>query len=136
MSMITELIDRLRESADNPELDIECSLVCDGECNNLLREAADTIEELSAKLQAANMERSSNGGWISVKDRLPTKEEYIANNGLFIVSDGNRTYSEYFDVYSSMKYFGEPTMNGFRVDVCVIAWMPLPFAFKESEDKE
>lgn len=75
--------------------------------------------------------------WIPVSERLPTKEEYIANNGLFIVSDGNRTYAEYFDVYDSMKYFGEPTMNGFRVDRCVTAWMPLPEPYKaESEDKE
>ena len=69
--------------------------------------------------------------WIPVSEKLPTKEEYIANNGLFIVSDGNRTYAEYFDVYNSMKYFGEPTMNGFRVDSCVIAWMPLPKAYRE-----
>ena len=76
--------------------------------------------------------------WILVSERLPTKEEYIANNGLFIVSDGNRTYAEYFDVYNSKKYFGEPTMIGFRVDRCVIAWMPLPEAYKpqESEGKE
>lgn len=77
------------------------------------------------------------GHWIPVSEKLPTKEEYIANNGLFIVSDGNRTYAEYFDVYNSMMYFGEPTMNGFRVDRCVIAWMPLPEPYKaESEDKE
>ena len=64
--------------------------------------------------------------WIPCTKRLPTKEEYIANNGLFIVSDGDRTYAEYFDVYNSFKYFGEPTMNGFRADRCVTAWMPLP----------
>lgn len=75
------------------------------------------------------------GQWISVSERLPTKEEYIANNGLFIVFDGDRTYAEYFDVYNSKKYFGEPTMNGFRVDRYVIAWMPLPEPYKaESED--
>lgn len=62
--------------------------------------------------------------WIPVSERLPTKEEYIANNGLFIVSDGNRTYVEYFTIYKSIKCFC--TMNGFRVDRCVTAWMPLP----------
>lgn len=61
MSMITELVERLRESADNTELDMECSLACDGECNKLLREAADVIEELSAK-----SERKS-GKWIDGK---------------------------------------------------------------------
>lgn len=72
--------------------------------------------------------------WIPVSERLPNRKEYIANNGLFIVSDGNRTYAEYFDIYDSMKYFGEPTMSGFRVDRCVVAWMPLPEPYKE--DKE
>ena len=67
--------------------------------------------------------------WTLVSERLPTKEEFIANNGLFIVSDGNRTYAEYFDVYCSMR-FGEPTMSGFRVDRCVAAWMPLPPCFE------
>ena len=74
--------------------------------------------------------------WIPVSERLPTKEEYIANNGLFIVSDGNRTYAEYFDVYNSMKYFGEPTMNGFRVDRCVIAWMSLPEPYKMNKESK
>lgn len=74
--------------------------------------------------------------WISVSERLPTKEEYIANNGLFIVSDGNRTYDEYFDVYNSMKCFGEPVMNGFRVDRCITAWMPLPKPYSEVENKD
>jgi predicted RNase H-like HicB family nuclease len=74
--------------------------------------------------------------WIPVSERLPTKEEYIDNNGLFIVSDGNRTYAEYFDVYNSMKYFGEPTMNGFRVDRCVTAWMPLPKPYADKAVEE
>ncbi|MDT3387711.1 MAG: DUF551 domain-containing protein [Bacteroidota bacterium] len=68
--------------------------------------------------------------WIPVSERLPNRKEYIANNGLFIVSDGNRTYAEYFDIYDSMKYFGEPTMSGFRVDRCVVAWMPLPESYR------
>lgn len=57
------------------------------------------------------------------------------NNGLFNVSDGNRSYSEYFDIYDT-QMFGEPTMNGFRVDRVVTAWMPLPDPYKaESEDE-
>ena len=73
--------------------------------------------------------------WIPVSERLPTKEEYIANNGLFIVSDGNRTYAEYFDVYCSIR-FGEPTTSGFRVDRCVVAWMPLPKPYEPQESEE
>lgn len=72
--------------------------------------------------------------WIPVSERLPTKEEYIANSGLFIVSDGNRTYVEFFDVYSPIKYFC--TMNGFRVDRCVTAWMPLPKPYEPQESEK
>lgn len=67
--------------------------------------------------------------WIHVSERLPNHEEYIKNNGLFNVSDGNRSYSEWFDIYKR-KRFGEPTMSGFRVDYAVIAWMPLPDPYK------
>lgn len=69
------------------------------------------------------------GRWIPVSERLPNSYEYIENNGLFIVSDGNRSYSEWFDIYDK-KMFGEPTMDGFRVDRVVIAWMPLPPRFE------
>ena len=63
--------------------------------------------------------------WIPVSERLPNHDEYIKNNGLFNVSDGNRSYSEWFDIYEK-KRFGEPTITGFRVDDAVTAWMPLP----------
>ena len=92
-------------------------------------------EPLAEALDMAIKVIEQESKWIPVSERLPTKEEYIANNGLFIVSDGNRTYAEYFDVYNSMKYFGEPTMNGFRVDRCITAWMPLPEPY-ESQEKE
>lgn len=85
-------------------------------------------------IEAINYLIKEEPRWIPVSERLPTKEEYIANNGLFIVSDGNRTCAEYFDVYNSMKYFGEPTMNGFRVDRCVTAWMTLPKPYREVEE--
>lgn len=68
--------------------------------------------------------------WIPVSERLPNRDECIASNGLFIVSDGNRSYAEYFDMYNSQKYFGEPTMEGFKVDRCVTKWMPLPHCCK------
>ena len=71
--------------------------------------------------------------WIPVSERLPGHDEYIKNNGLFNVSDGNRSYSEWFDIYDKQR-FGEPTMAGFRVDYAVTAWRPLPKA-SESEEK-
>lgn len=69
--------------------------------------------------------------WIPCSERLPNEEEYRKNNGMFNVTDGNRSYSEWFDPYDK-KGFGEPTMCGFRVDRCVIAWQPLPEPYKES----
>ena len=72
--------------------------------------------------------------WIPCSERLPNHDEYIKNNGLFNVSDGNRSYSEWFDIYDKQR-FGEPTMNGFRVDYAVTHWMPLPTSYKaESEE--
>lgn len=51
MSMITELVNRLREAA----------MVMGGDSNTskLFREAADTIETLSEKVRTANMDRST-----------------------------------------------------------------------------
>ncbi len=73
--------------------------------------------------------------WIPVSERLPNHDEYIKHNGLFIVSDGNRSYSEWFDIYDKRR-FGEPTISGFRVDRCVIAWMPLPELYKAEMESE
>ena len=73
--------------------------------------------------------------WIPVSERLPNHDEYIKNNGLFIVSDGNRSYSEWYDNLYDKRRFGEPTMSGFHVDRAVTAWMPLPEPYKaESEE--
>ena len=71
--------------------------------------------------------------WVPVSERLPNGEEYIQCNGLFIVSDGDRAYAEYFDIYDK-KCFGEPVMHGFRADRAVTAWMPLPEPWKGGEE--
>lgn len=49
------------------------------EVSKLLKNAADTIESLSAKLQSANMEQTAAdcGGWILCKNRLPETLEYM-----------------------------------------------------------
>lgn len=64
MSMISKQIDDLRAYAKDRK----------GELAKLVSDAADTIEMLSAKLSAANMERSAryyHGGWIPCSERLP-----------------------------------------------------------------
>lgn len=129
MSMITELVERLRKNSASLEITFSTA--------ENLREAADTIEELSAKLQAANMERSSqyyNGGWIPCSERLP--EEY----GEYICTMSNGNVEECGFVPSDEKGLipGWATCeaDGFRkLDYQdIIAWMPLPQPYKEREE--
>lgn len=83
------------------------------------------MDKVEARKYCEAIEDMEHGGWILCGERLPNDAEYNKCNGQFIVTDGNRVYSEYFDKYDRKK-FGEPTMEGFRVDRCVIAWQPLP----------
>lgn len=71
MSMLSELTDTLERHG----WDIAESDMC---LSGLLREAAETIKDLSAKLAAANMERSIqyfNSGWIPVSERMPEEHD-------------------------------------------------------------
>ena len=61
-------------------------------------------------------------GWIPCSVRLPNREEYLKDDGRFIVTDGNRVYQDLFDVYDGQFEFSH-TMHE---DRCVIAWMPFP----------
>lgn len=68
MSMIDEQINKLREISHSLEL---FPIHDFSETSRAIREAADTIETLSAKLAAENMERSEayyNNGWIYCGD--------------------------------------------------------------------
>lgn len=68
-SMISEQVNELREIASSYK---------HGGLSPILSKAAGTIEVLSAKLDAKNMERSDRyygGGWVACdKDNLPDKE--------------------------------------------------------------
>lgn len=88
----------------------------------VIAEAADIIESLSAKMQAANME--NGGGWIAILERLPTKEESIKNDNRFILDDGNRRYEGCFDYIE--KRFVRFNCDGMQTDKCVIAWREMP----------
>lgn len=112
MSMISEQVKGLREIAKN---------FSEWEYNrfyDIISQAADTIESLSAKPAAANMEKSDDyygGGWISCEDRLPDKDDIVLIDtgiGYFEIAtysgDGKTFYTE--ECGSS----------------CPIAWQPLP----------
>ena len=125
MSMITELVQELREKAFFRTAD---------NVYNLLDKAADTIEELSAKLQSANMERSSqyyNGGWIPCEDRLPE----ITVNDMF--SEDVLTVLKWHDediTYNVGWYNKTGSWNEDNKNCKVIAWMPLPEPYKPQKD--
>ncbi len=59
MSMLSEQVKELREMSIRQRNNAKVSGKVFFEIENALSEAADTIEALSAKLQAANMDRSS-----------------------------------------------------------------------------
>lgn len=68
---ISEQVKELRELANSKEFEMHEPVTYGfyGKIKSKLLKAADTIETLSAKLQAENMEDC--GGWISCKERLP-----------------------------------------------------------------
>ena len=103
----------------------------------LLKEAADTIEALSANL--ADMERSADDcgvGWIKCKDRLPTEKECGDYRGHFLVTvyanKHTTMYMEYEYTTVRGKEVGRWIWND-RVNIPweVIAWQPLPEPYHE-----
>lgn len=78
MGMISELLKKLKDSS------YVYKVGGYPEASKLFLEAADTIEALSAKLQAANTERSDRyygGGWITVDENNLPKGEVLGCNG-------------------------------------------------------
>lgn len=115
MSMITEQVKSLRRAADFRHT------IGDYMTAGLHREAADTIEALSEKVRAANMERSTayyNGGWIPVSERLPEKDD------LYLICFDDGEYDLVYFCKGAFSYSG------------VIAWLPLPEPYREDGDTE
>ncbi len=134
MSLISKQIDELRAYAKDRK----------GELAKLINDAADTIEELSAKLHASNMERSSqyyNDGWIPCSERLPEKYgQYLVT---FIPSAGTlwtrvliARYSDLMGIAKPNFHIGNVGKNDFaNITEQVTAWMPLPEPYKPKENK-
>lgn len=120
MSLISEQVKELRDVAEyGATFDV---------VKKTLLEAADTIEALSAKLSAANMERSERyygGGWVSVNDRLPEEDESVlvsfeewSGKTAFLNDDGEWIESS----------TGNPILD------FVTAWQYLPPKYNPNED--
>lgn len=132
MSMITELVDRLKKYA-------RFSRATNPSWSEAMQEAATTISDISAKLQAAMMERSSqyyHGGWIPCDDRLPEEDtpviaQWQVRDEVYI---DILTYDCARHEWRAWKGCGSPSR---KVD----AWCPIPKAYRpekegESDDRE
>lgn len=126
MSMITEQIKSLREAAN---------IWYEFKVSDLLNKAADTIEQLAAKVRAANMERSTayyNGGWIPVKERLPENKTYVL---VTIGIPGRQPHAR--SGWYQDGFFHNDNGDVWRAtDIEVKAWMPLPEPYREDGDTE
>ena len=116
MSAISELTDRLRLFAIRTEMTYPF-------LSRSMKQAADTIEELSAKLTTANMELSSawyGGGWIPCEERFPEED--------VVVLVSTRAKNGSVNVDKGYMYNGRWAHRGRAL---VTAWMPLPEPYKE-----
>ena len=122
MSLTSKQIDELRAYAKDRK----------GELAKLINDAADTIEMLSAKLHASQMERSSqyyHGGWILCSERLPEDEQ----NVLVTYKTTDKIHPcQYHDDGSRNPWYSYIDQCRAHMNV-VLAWMPLPEAYREGE---
>lgn len=117
MSMISEQVKELRNYSEL------CLQYCNEKrAKELLKEAADTIESLSAKLAAVNMEQSDRyygGGWIPCEDRLPE----IRNPVLICDGKGNVCIRQIMRIDE----FGMAWWSQYST---AVAWQPLPEPYR------
>ena len=79
------------------------------------------------------------GEWIPCSERLPNKEEYLKDDGRFMLDDGNRRYQGLFDIYDG-KFKFTKHISGLNYELfednCVVAWMPLPEPYRPEKESE
>ena len=123
MSLITEQIGMLRDVAQ---------AYSRNGLNKILNEAADTIEELSAKIARQNMERSSqyyHSDWILADDRLPEeKGEYLVTYHPCYWDDVSP------EIKAGIDNFRGKTTWAKKKYQHIIAWKPLPKPYIPTED--
>lgn len=105
MSMISEQVKYLREFG------------CFGTVKQTMSEAADTIESLSAKLEAAN-----GGGWIPCSERLPEENQ----NVIACFVHGTVTELAFYNGKFNGVYSYDKKV--------IVAWQPLPEAYHGEMD--
>lgn len=113
MSMISEQVKQLKEEAEWLENDQEKRL------GSILRQAADTIEALSAKLAA-------NSGWIPCSERLPEKNGFVYPHVIAFAYEDNgwNMYIAVYDFYEDKKW---RQAHGDMEEIYDVSyWMHLP----------
>ncbi len=89
----------------------------------------DCLEDIISRQPKTN-------AWIPCSERLPTEEEYLKDDGRFILDDGNSRYQGLFDIYEQrfkkLKQWYNVYGEQYQLveDNCVIAWQPLPERYK------
>lgn len=122
MSMISEQVKELRDCVHRWQ---NFESVSSSEPFKLLSEAADTIEALSVKLAAANMERSDRyygGGWIAVDENNLPQGEVLGCNAKGGMAVGKIKKVREGDIRVT-DFLGGGLMN-------CIAYMPLPEPYR------
>ncbi len=106
----------------------------------LLKQAAETIEALSVRLHASQMERSLqyyNDGWIPCEYRLPECQKGAETDALMYQMKGTETiHAGYYGTGGKYrdKYFRNYWDTKEGVDAKdVIAWRPMPTPYKGKE---
>lgn len=126
MSAISEQVSRLKYLADDVDF-----AEFDKNLSSEIRQAADTIEALSAKLQAANME--NGGGWISCDDRLPNNYQDVLVSGEGIVMQAqfiNGVFEgEDPDFYAMLT--DEKMIGSEDTTFKALAWQPMPEPYRQ-----
>lgn len=95
---------------------------------NRLEEKGIIIRKADRSSQYRLINQPKDNGWIPCSERMPNKDEYLKNDGRFIVTDGNRIYQSHYDIYDGdFKTVRNVIGNtcDFSIDNCVIAWHPL-----------
>lgn len=117
-----KLIKELKKIFESDEENINCTL------SDFAYHVFDCIEE-----------QPKIGEWIPCSERLPNKEEYLKDDGRFMLDDGNRRYQGLFDIYDG-KFKFTKHISGLNYELfednCVVAWMPLPEPYRPEKESE
>lgn len=128
MSMISKQVERLRMCA-------KLSRLANPSWSAEMLNAADTIEELAAKLHRANMERSitfCNDNWIPVEEKLPEEDvEVLLWLERFRYGNYNRMVQEYGIGVRIWDHLIVTAGGG--LDEKWLAWQPLPKPYRGGE---